>query len=104
MRPPFKLPITLMSVATAACFALAACTGEMEADSELAPEETETVGVEAPGMQTVPEGNGAKSAETDQPTLGAGAVDAELGSPVAEPGLDQPGNNTVRANQGAANE
>lgn len=104
MRSHFRLPVTLLSAATAACFTLAACTGETEADTELSTGEQDTVGVNAPGLQTVPEDNGAKSAATDQPTLGAGSVEAELGSPVAEPGMDQPHSTTVRANQGAANE
>ncbi|MGB3710101.1 MAG: hypothetical protein WA985_00265 [Erythrobacter sp.] len=104
MRDFFKLPIMVLSAATAASFTLAACTGETTADTEIATEDTENVGIEAPGLQTQPDSNGAKSAETDQPTLGADSVSGDLGSPVAEPGLDQPGTSTVRGNQGAANE
>jgi len=90
-------------IATAA-LALGACTSETEADTEIAPEETDTVGIEAPGLQTVPGDNGPKSAGTDQPTLGADSVSGDLGSPVAEPGMDIEGSETVRGNQGAANE
>jgi len=104
MRPYFKLPVTLLGTATAACFTLAACTGETEPDTELSTGEQETIGIEAPGLQTIPEDNGAKSAETDQPRIGADSVEAELGSPVAEPAVDQPTLPTVRGNQGAANE
>jgi len=104
MRTITKLPTSLASGIALACFALSACTGETEADTEIVSEETETVGIEAPGLQTIPEDNGGKSADSDQPRIGAGSVSAELGSPVAEPGQPIEGDQAVRGNQGAANE
>ena len=90
--------------AIAASLMLVACTGDVEPDSELAVDDSEAVSIDAPGLRVEPDSNGAKSAVTDQPTLGAGSVAGDLGSPVAEPAVPISGDTSVRANQGAANE
>ena len=96
----------LGAVIAAPALALAGCAGDAETDGVITEENVENdaaeigepVPAQAPGIGTNTGFEGPKSADTDQPKLGAGAVpDGALASD-AEPGKEITGDHNLDAN------
>ena len=96
MQAPFKPAAAITAIA--ACLTLGACQTEAE-PTELPLSQQEAVDAEAPGVGLSENGDAAYSADTDQPTIGEGSVDGEIGSPVAEPGQPITGDADLPANR-----
>ncbi len=83
-----KMSIRSIALPTIAALGLAACDSDVTPETELAADDEAEMVVSDPVPRETPVSpdlNGAKSAETEQPTLGVDSVEGDLGSGAEPP-------------------